>query len=428
MTQPLARRLPARYNLAAHPQYQWVIVAAVFVILGITSGLGFYNASIILSAATQELGVSVGSVSGATAVFFAIGGLSGFALSPLMESADIRWFYVIGGLAGAAALYGLRWVTTVGGLYLFFALFGAGFGLAGLVPGTTLVTRWFSRRRSVALSLASSGLSLGGIVLTPSVALLVTNRGLSEAGPILAVGWLLGIVPIALLLIRSRPPAVLTEPATAASPVTATTPQTVSPEPSTMSFAEARVTRYFKATCVAYALIYLGQVGAMAHIFNLVRERINTTTAATALSTLALFSVVARLIGGVVLLRVPTRLMAIVLACNQAAALLFVGLAASAPGLVVSAALFGASVGNLLMIQPLLMAEAFGPANYSRIYSLNQLVGTIGVAAGPLLLGVIRDGADYRVAFCVAAASAVGGAVTLALAGPSPMPATDSNR
>ena len=45
---------------------------------------------------------------------------------------------------------------------------------------------------------------------------------------------------------------------------------------------------------------------------------------------------------------------------------------------------FGATVGNLLMLQPLLLAEAFGVREYPRIY-LSQLLSTLGVAPGPAL-------------------------------------------
>ena len=182
-----------------------MIVGAVFVILMVASGIGFYNASVILAAATDELDSSVGAVSGATGLFFAIAGLTGFVLARRMEILDLRWFFLGGGIIGAAALYGLRWVDSVPALYLFFALFGIGFGSAGLVPATTLVTRWFDRRRPIAISIASTGLSVGGIVLTPVAAWLINRDGLANAGTLLAVIWLVGIVPIALLLVRPFP-------------------------------------------------------------------------------------------------------------------------------------------------------------------------------------------------------------------------------
>ncbi len=71
------------------------------------------------------------------------------------------------------------------------------------------------------------------------------------------------------------------------------------------------------------------------------------------------------------------------------------------------------------MLQPLLLAEAFGVAEYSRIYSFNQLIGTAGVAAGPFVLGLVRDLVDYRLAFIVAAAATFGGAVAMTLGGPT---------
>src|SRR5690606_38824212 len=80
-----------------------------------------------------------------------------------------------------------------------------GYAGAALIPGTTLVARWFARRRSVALSIASTGLSLGGILLTPGAANLIDSLGLQGPTPWLAAGFVVGIVPIAWFLIRPSP-------------------------------------------------------------------------------------------------------------------------------------------------------------------------------------------------------------------------------
>ena len=66
----------------------------------------------------------------------------------------------------------------------------------------------------------------------------------------------------------------------------------------------------------------------------------------------------------------------------------------AAPGCSLLAAFFGITIGNLLMLQPLLIAEAFGVRDYARIYSRSQFVSTLGVAFGPLLLGVVHDAVD----------------------------------
>ncbi len=409
------------------PFYGWVVVVAVFVILMVASGIGFYNASVILSAATEELNASVGAVSGATGLFFAISGLTGFALAGRMETVDLRWFFVGGGIAGAGALYGLRWVDSVPALYLFFALFGIGFGAGGLVPATTLVTRWFDRRRSIALSVASTGLSVGGIVLTPVAAWLINRDGLADAGAPMAAIWLLGTVPIALLLVRPFPSTMGLRPdgdeapsadGTTPSPTAEASPTADEPLPG-VPYAQARRTRLFIGLCAAYLFIFFGQVGGLAQLYNMVQERTDAATASTSLSALALASVVARLVGGVVVIKVDTRSFTIVVAVVQVVALALLGLAATPLTLIASAVILGVSIGNLLMLQPLLLAEAFGVAEYSRIYSFNQLIGTAGVAAGPFALGLVRDLADYRLAFLVAAVATLSGAVALGIGGPT---------
>lgn len=376
--------------------YGWVIVAVVFVMLMVTAGLGFYNASVILVAARIELDASVSAVSFGPTLFFGISGVTGFALSRLMDRVDLRWFYGVGGVGGALSLFSLRWVDSVPKLYLFFALFGVSFALAGLVPGVTLVARWFNRRRSVALSIASTGLSIGGIAITPIASRLIDDRTLSGAGPIMAGVWLVGVIPLALILIRSNPSDKGLQPDGVPAP-----PGHVELEGAT--FADAKRTRFFRYLSAVYALIFLAQVGALAQMVSLVSERVDKSTGATALSVTAFASVIGRLTGGVVVTKVPVRALTGALILLQAVALSFLALAETRPTIFAACAVFGVSVGNLLMLQPLLLVETFGVKHYSQIYSYNSLFATIGVAGGPFLLGALRDLVDYRFSFFVAA-------------------------
>lgn len=400
----IADTLPIEDADVVHPTPRWppfrgwLVVTGVFVTLCISSGLGFYNASVILEAAKNELGISVAAVSGATTLFFAIGGLSGFAASPFIDRLDIRWIYLLGSVVGAAALSALRWVDTTLELYVFFAVFGVGFSLAGLLPGTTVVARWFHVRRSVALSIATTGLSVGGIAVTPLAARLIDERELAGAGPLMGLAWLAAL-PIALLLIRSWPADLGLQPDGADEPPPGVEPASLAGA----TFDEATGSRFFRLLCVTYALVFLAQVGALAHLFNLSTERVDKATAAAALSTLAFASVAGRLAGGVVVTKVPIKTMTTLLIVVQATALGLLAVSTERFSIVASSALFGLSVGNLLMLQPLLLAETFGVKAYSRIYSTNQLFSTIGVASGPFVLGFVHDASDYESAMLVAA-------------------------
>lgn len=398
--------------------YGWVIVGAVFIILMVGSGLGFYNASVILSFAHDELNASLFAVSGGPATFFGISGIAGFLLARRMDRVDLRWFYLAGGALGALALYGLRWVDSIVTYYLFFALFGVAFSVCGLVPSITLVTRWFEVRRKTAISITSTGLSLGGIVLTPVAKNLIKTHQLGGAGPIMALIWVVGIVPLGILLIRSFPYEKGTGPdGTPLGAMTAGRPS--SPvQLAGATFVDARRNRFFLFLCLAYALIFFSQVGGLAHLFNLAKERSGDHAGSLALALLAATSVVGRLLGGLIVLRVPTKLFSMILVVLQAAALLCISVAHSSAAIVASAVFLGVSVGNLLMLQPLLLAEAYGVREYAQIYGFNQLIGTIGVASGPFVLGFVHDSGSYTVAFLVAAIGSLLGFLAFLAAGP----------
>ncbi len=391
--------------------YGWAIVGTVFVMLMVTAGLGFYNTSVILLAARTELDASVSAVSFGPTLFFGMGGIAGFLLSRLMDRVDMRWFYGMGGVGGAVSLFSLRWVDSVAKLYVFFAFFGIFFALAGLVPGVTLVARWFGRRRSVALSIASTGLSFGGIAITPFASRLIEDRTLAGAGPIMAAVWFVGVVPLALLLIRSNPADKGLQPDGEPTPI-------VPLAAAGASFSNATRTRFFRFLSAVYALVFLAQVGALAQMVSLVSERTDKSTGAAAISIVALSSVIGRLAGGVIVTKIPARELTGALILLQALSLGFLALADTRLTIFAAGALFGLSVGNLLMLQPLLLVETFGVKNYSQIYSFNSLFATIGVASGPFLLGALHDLADYQFSFLVAAATNIV-AFALLLAGGS---------
>jgi cyanate permease len=74
----------------------------------------------------------------------------------------------------------------------------------------------------------------------------------------------------------------------------------------------------------------------------------------------------------------------------------------------------------MLMIQPLLLAEAFGVRDYGRIYSISQLVGVFGYALGPAVAGFLYEASGaYTIPYLAIAASSLLGMVIFAFAGPT---------
>ena len=143
---------------------------------------------------------------------------------------------------------------------------------------------------------------------------------------------------------------------------------------------------------------------AIQQLVKLVEDRTDPATARFAVTALAATSVVARLVGGRVVQSLPMMRFTVIIAGLQTVALLGLAVVSSKLLIFVTIVVFGMTIGNLLMMQPLLIAERFGVLDYPKIFGRSQFVAVVGVAGGPFLLGWLYDvSGSYRVPYIVAA-------------------------
>lgn len=181
----------------------WIIVIGVAVILFGTAGSRF-SFGVFLKPLTDDFGWSRGSLSGA----LAIAGLSTGLLRPFAgwfaDRFDPARVALAGVAIGGVALFGLSRVQELWQLYALFIVMGIGFTLASPATLTKLVSVQFTRRRGLALSLAGSGSAVGETALVPLSAVVLALSGWRSAYVVLAAILLLGIIPIAFMLLRAR--------------------------------------------------------------------------------------------------------------------------------------------------------------------------------------------------------------------------------
>jgi MFS family permease len=397
--------------------YGWYIVGAVFVIQTVSCGLIFYNLSILLKAFVANNGFSVSATSTATASFFLAGGIAGLGVGWLMDRYDPRIIITFGSCCAALALAGAGHVTALWQLYAFYILFGIGNAAVAVIPGTTLVARWFDRGRSRAIAYASTGLSLGGIVFTPVSVTLIQRLGLTEATYWLALVLVLGVVPVAWVFLRPSPASMGLAP-DGDEPRRAADGSIVPPDG--IAFDIAIRSRFFILCTLAYVFSMMAQVGSLAHQFRLVATRTGDDhVAALAVSVMAAASVMGRLVGGSVLSRVSSKRYLLGVFMLQGVSFALFAFAEGTTALLIVSAMFGATVGNLQMMQPLIMAEAFGLKAYARILSLAQMITTCANSMGPALLGFLYErGGGYELAYLVITGSSLLGIAALIAAGP----------
>lgn len=382
--------------------YGWKIVAALFVVMCFTSGLGFYIHSVLLQALVSEKGFAITDISGAVSIFFSAGGVAGLGISILIDRYDVRYVMVGGALLASVTLSAIGYVSEIWQVYALYLFFGIGFSASGLLPATTLIARWFTDKRALAMSVSTTGLSVGGILVTPITAVLIEQSGLASATPLFGLVYFIGVVPLVLLVIRPFP-------SVNAVPVSANA--SGGSEASFMSGAEFSMTireTTFWGLSVAWIFVMLAQVGGIAHQYGLVMENLSMAEAAMVLGVLPLFSVIGRLIGGLIVDRMSGHTFSLIVMLLQAVSLFVLAFSNGAFGLILGLALLGITVGNLLMLQPLLIAEVWGLRHYSRIYATSNLLTMLGIAAGPVLMGyLLSETGNYTASFVMAGISSL---------------------
>ena len=392
---------------------RWVL-GACFTLLTFSSGLGFYGLAVYLQAFSRERLWSVSSISLATTFFFLVGGVAGIPISKFIAKHDVRIMVLGGATLATVALFSMRFVEHRWQLFVVYIFYALGWSASGMGPVTTVVTRWFHVRRASALAIASTGLSMGGIVVTPFIKWILDSQGIRNGSPWLALIWFLGTVPVTLFLLRAFPQPYGWLPDGARAK-----PGEVA-DISGTPLNDAVKTKFFRAVTFGYIFALGAQVGGALQLVKLVEERTNRSTAILATVVLSSMSIISRFIAGRIIPRVDMTRFTVGLAALQGFSLAGIALNESRIGLLLSIAVFGITIGNMVMMQSLLLAERFGVRDYPRIAARSGLISFSGTALGPLLLGWLYDVAGgYRAAYLAAAICSLLGAAMFSFAGPA---------
>jgi len=275
---------------------------------------------------------------------------------------------------------------------------------------------WFGRRQGVAMTLALTGASVGGMVLVPILVALTQRRGFAFATAAVAAALVAVGLPLVLLVIRGRPGAadvaseLARDRAGAPAGESALTARTWTRQ-------EALRVPQLWTLMVPFALALAAQVGFLVHQISVLDPHLGESRAALTVSATTVAALLGRVVIGVLSDRVDLRKLSAVNIGVQGAALAAMAAWPSPVTLVGASLVFGLGVGNLITFPPLLAREEFGPRSFGTVFGLVGAATQAGVALGPGLMGLLHDVlGSYRTAlWClvalelVAALSVLGG-------------------
>ena len=293
---------------------------------------------------------------------------------------------VYGALAMSAGVAALGQVQTVWQLYLTYVLLGSAYpALAAPAISATLNLR-VRRGYGLALSVALTGASVGGMLSAPGFVWSSAAYGFDTAVTVLAALIVVSVVPAAAWVLWPRPGADSGSPET-------TVPSGAGQGVGRALVAESLRSRAFRKIAVASFLSLVAQVGFLAHQLSVLGQALDSADAAWLVSATAAASMVGRFLVGGLSVYLPTSRLAMLAYVVQAVGILIVACSQSFTGLFLGSILTGLFVGAIVMLPPMLCRENFAVAVYGRVYGCIAIGVYLGGGTGPSVAALVADAA-----------------------------------
>lgn len=378
-------------------------------ILTITSGIGFFGHTLILDPLRFEFGWSKGAVSAAVTLLLIVSAITGSLIGGTIDRYGSSPLLIFGSLCMGFGFVLLGRIHELWQLYAVYALLGIGTSGTHMVPVSTVIANWFIRKRGLAMSVAMSGLSLGGVIVVPGASLLLHELGLRGTLPIFGLAFWVVIIPIAVFLMKKNPSVkgLLPDgdaPKSSDAQEMRTGPDISFHQTTPWTGREAMSSCAFWSIAFAFLLVLSGQVTFMIHEVSFLSPILGPAGAATAVSLTTGASFLGRFLVGSFVDRADKRIIAVICFLLQGCAVITAAHSSHALPLYVCVIVFGFTMGNIILMQPLIIGEFFGVASFGKVSGLMMLFTSAGSAFGPMIAGFLFDMTQsYKTGFTLAA-------------------------
>lgn len=363
--------------------------------------------AVFLLPVSREFGADRAALTGVYSTYMLVIGLMSPLAGLAVDRLGPRRCYMTG-LALLAIAYSLAGYMQ--SLWHMYALIGGlsavGSTLIGMVPASSLTSRWFSRRLPTAMGMLSAALGTGMLIVAPIVQALVEQTGWRQTYR--SMGWMLVVVLVPLLLLPWRR-------ISAGSPEVAALTAGRQAGHSAWTVQRALRTRLFWALS---GVMFVTSITTYTVNVQLVAFLIDTgfspMQAASIFGLVGMSSIVGMLGAGLLAERIGERWVATL---SYGASLLGIGLLAITiryPSVIVIAAFvltFGTMQGSRGPLVATLAARNF-PGAMGRVYGMVLLSMGAGAALGSWASGFLYDlTGGYGAGFLLSAACALIGLV-----------------
>jgi sugar phosphate permease len=377
----------------------WV-VAACFVLLFLFAGAGFYSFSIFIKPLESDFGWSRSAISAAMSLYMILHGVTGPFVGHAVDVYGPKKVTTLFAALSGAAFILVSFTHSLWYFYLAYALLSLATTGIGFIPVSSVLTRWFVKRRGTAIGFAMVGISLGGFVLAPVVGLIIDQFGWRTAFVFLGLlVWVLAL-PVTLFVMKGSPAEIglLPDgdaPGGEAAPEPHARPAHADSSPAAQEGWPLRAavrTRAFFWIATTFFLGPVAQMGMLQHQFPLLVDAgISEAMAPTAVGVTAGLGGLGKLSFGRISEVLPFHYAVMLCFGLQALGVLVLF---NADGIIMVwtyVAIFGFAMGGVIVLLPLVVGHFFGLTAFGVIMGTVSLILALGNSSGALISGMIYD-------------------------------------
>ncbi|MBO19697.1 MAG: MFS transporter [Chloroflexi bacterium] len=405
--------------------YGWWLVGISGFVMVISTVPLFHAMSVWAVALEREFGWNRTQLGFALTFTRIEGGLMGPLEGYLTDKVGTRRMVFLGLIVLGGAFIFFAQIQNLWMFYLAYIMMALGQGMGSWIPLMTMINRWFSRRRAMALGWSNMGSRAGALILVPIIAWSIDpdqdRLGWRMTATILGVFMIVVAGPIS-KLIRNRPQdyGMLPDGDEPAPDRTAE-----SGPGGAAALVEDGLTATEALRTPAFWLIAFGHgftsmviIAIMAHLGLLMVDK--GFEIQDAAFVVAIYTAVAmgfQLVGGYVGGRIPVRFALAFFTSLQALGVVVLVFADTMTMFYAFAVLFGAGFGGRNPLTVAIRGEYFGSASFGKILGLSTVPMNLLLLIAAPLVGWMRDvQGDYTDAFLVMVLTNIAGAVCFILA------------
>ncbi len=418
--------------------YGWINLGILFP-FNVVSGALLITFGIFLPFWHDDFGWSLSLISGSQQTSNILIGL----VAPFAGFFLMRWggkaAIIIGNLINTAGLILLSYYTEVWQLYIGYGvLIGAGFSIGGILAMNTIISKWFEKKLSIAVGIATSATGVTGMAIAPLLLHLIDTIGWRHTFLVFAGLIMVFCVILPAFFLKERPGdlgQVPDGPRSKQSEISSksTGKKTVYRTPVDFTAKEAFKTRALWMILIFYTLQYYTMNWFVGHQVQFMFDiGVSAAMSGLVIGIMSTAMTIAQISAGILAVKIDMKYIALCSIAILICGLIIAPFASSFSGAIIYSTLLGIGFGINVLVPVNMIPNYFGVTEYPKIMGFVTPFYNILGSLGSPLAGHIHDTTgSYVNAFQLSAVVMAIGFTCIIFAKPPAHPSlvtTDSGR